>query len=78
MAERVPGRRWSVRRVEVGARARMSKEKSPKKAAPSAKASKEQSPESDSPPDKMTNKDYKRELAGLSVEIVKLQEWVKR
>jgi polyphosphate kinase 2 len=40
--------------------------------------SKGQSPESDARPAKMKTKDYERELAILSVEMVKLQEWVKR
>ena len=40
--------------------------------------SKEQSPESDARAAKIKNEDYERELAILSVELVKLQEWVKR
>ena len=44
-----------------------------------ATVSKGQSPEADGGrPLKMSNKDYERELAILSVELVKLQEWVKR
>ncbi len=44
-----------------------------------ATVSKGQLPEADGGrPLKMSNKDYERELAILSVELVKLQEWVKR
>ena len=42
------------------------------------KDNKRQEPASDGRSPKMSNKDYERELAILSVEIVKLQEWVKR
>jgi polyphosphate kinase len=40
--------------------------------------SKEQESGSDDRPLKLKNTDYERELAALSVELVKLQEWVKR
>jgi polyphosphate kinase 2 len=40
--------------------------------------SSDQKPESDAQTGKLKGKDYERELATLSVEIVKLQEWVKR
>ena len=43
------------------------------------KENRRQEPEADGGrPLKMSNKDYERELAILSVELVKLQEWVKR
>jgi polyphosphate kinase 2 (PPK2 family) len=40
--------------------------------------SRDEKSESDAQTDKPKGKDYERELAKLSVEVVKLQEWVKR